>query len=327
MQNNSEELLAGGSSRRANKAVTTASGSITRNRSLKAVLQVGALILTVSAIPARADVILNTLDFTGLQTDTDAQIQTYIQTTLGSAVVAGSVKVTGAEGGGAPCGSSVSDCYGGLHNGHYYYTGDGHVVGGTSRTSTSYTLANKDGGFIINNNGVGNSQGSPSSYINLQFTLTGGATEITGLSFDYEIFPNIDCGTRSNCADISLTSGVGGSTDWSKSATNPASGSYSPCGTNDSPSSETSGCSSGLENNAQLIGTFNSSGTLTTAQLDSFCTGGVCDITFNDWPATIGIEDVVITTNTDPVPEPSSLILLGTIAGLVVFKMRRRVQA
>src|SRR5580692_7491856 len=57
---------------------------------------------------------LPTLDFTGYSTATDAQLQAYIAAQLGSAVT--SVTLTGAEGGGAPCGGSASgDCTGGSY--------------------------------------------------------------------------------------------------------------------------------------------------------------------------------------------------------------------
>jgi hypothetical protein len=153
----SEELLAGGSSRRPNKAIETASESDTWNKNLRAAVQVAVLILVGSGMLARAETF--TLDFSvatigdpNPATATDAQIQSYIQSILG-----GSAQLNGAEGGGAPCGSSVSDCYGGLYSGHYYYTGDGHVVGpGSSGTnSTSYTLANKDGGSSSTTTGLG----------------------------------------------------------------------------------------------------------------------------------------------------------------------------
>jgi PEP-CTERM motif len=67
---------------------------------------------------------------------------------------------------------------------------------------------------------------------------------------------------------------------------------------------------SGSELAPQLIGTW-------SGQLS-----GVTRLDFIDWPATIGIDNLVV----DPVPEPSTLLLTGSAlaSGLVWLRSRRR---
>ncbi len=279
---------------------------------LNAVLGFG-LLCFLSGGTARADTF--TFNFTGLSSSSasDSAIQTFMDSALGAA---GSVSLVGAVGSGAPC---PGDCSGGNGN----YNGDAHVVG-PNPGSSSYSLANKDGGtFIINNNVVGGG----SNYINMLFTLAGGA-QITSVSFDYEIFPDntcpdenhgthfADCGTTSdplaNLPDIELTTTAGGvgTAVWSNTAVVPG-----QAGGSTYTHSPSSGSGSN-ELAPQLIGSTSVTG-LNTLDLD-----------FLDWPATIGINDVVITTTghtqSNPVPEPGSVVLLGTIAGLVTLKLRRR---
>lgn len=185
------------------------------------------------------------------------------------------------------------------------YNGDGHVVGPGSG-STSLTLGTSDGStahlstkdlFITN---IANS----STEIKMVFT----GLSILSVSFDYEIFPDGTCATGYHCGSNwpDFTFAANGSVVFHTLATQPASGSHSP----DSGSTHT-------EKAPQFIG---QSGTINFAS-------GVSTLEFLDWPATIGIDNLVITYGppggSTPTPEPVSLALAGT--GLIgIYFLRRR---
>jgi PEP-CTERM motif len=65
----------------------------------------------------------------------------------------------------------------------------------------------------------------------------------------------------------------------------------------------------------QLLG---SSGTLNLP-------AGTTELQFEDWPATIAFNDLVITTPSTPVPEPAAITLLAS--GLIGFGLVRRRRA
>jgi hypothetical protein len=71
-----------------------------------------------------------------------------------------------------------------------------------------------------------------------------------------------------------------------------------------------------LEQAPQLPPTVYSSGAL----------NGATALTFADWPATIGIDDLSITFHTPTVPEPGTMLLVGTGA-LAMFRRRRAARA
>jgi hypothetical protein len=184
------------------------------------------------------------------------------------------------------------------------YNGDGHVVG-PGNGSTSLTLGTSDGStshlstkdlFITN---IANS----STEIKMVFT----GLSILSVSFDYEIFPDGSCAKGSNCGSNwpDFTFDANGNVVFHTLAVQPSSGTHSP----DSGSTHT-------EKAPQFIG---QSGTINFAS-------GVSTLEFLDWPATIGIDNLVITYDphgpSTPTPEPVSMALAGT--GLVGIYFLRR---
>jgi hypothetical protein len=176
------------------------------------------------------------------------------------------------------------------------YNGDGHVVG-PGNGSTSLTLGSGGDLFITN---IANT----STEIKMVFS----GLSITSVSFDYEIFPDGTCPSGNSCGSNQpdFTFAADGSIIFHKIASTPPAGSHSPA----------SG-SSATEQAAQFIGT---SGTINFAS-------GVTTLEFEDWPATIGIDNLVITYGppggSSPTPEPVSFALAGT--GLIgIYLLRRR---
>jgi len=209
------------------------------------------------------------------------------------------------------------------------WDGDGHVVGpngqpltlGTSNNATSNSSQTPTGVLGTSNNLISGSvdtfiantsdagtQISNEFYIKFNFAITG------TVSFDYEIFPDgstsqppdmiFQAGNNSNGVDAAVASfGTAGT----QLGVTPAA-----LGANGSSTKSPDLTS---ENNAQYIGTW--SGTLTN----------VSELDFLDWPATVAIDNLVITTppgGGSPVPEPTSMLLLGTgLAGLYAKRKKK----
>ena len=178
------------------------------------------------------------------------------------------------------------------------YTGDGHAVGPcTGSSCSSVTLDNTDGTFIMNASGSN------------QIDMTFSGLKIYSVSFDYEIFPDGTCangnnGCGSNWPDLTFT--AGGTTYLDAQAVMPGThGTYSHSPASGSTSNETA---------PQLIGSWagNVGGS-----------AGVTTLDFIDWPATIAIDNLQINT-VSPTPEPSAIVLFGSVALLFGWMLRKR---
>jgi hypothetical protein len=208
------------------------------------------------------------------------------------------------------------------------YTGDGHVVGPTSgTTTTSLTLGNSNNltgdttngvtmatvgatdTFLINNNvaGTGNNNGDRIVFGFNNFTIAAGST----ISFNYEIFPDGTCPSLSNCGTNQanlpdLIFAMNGTNIGTKTGV---------VGTSSSQYYDNSPMMAN-ETAPQAMGVWTY--TVTSNLVNP-------TLSFIDWPSTIGIDNLTITppSTQAAVPEPGTLLLLGT--GVVAAMRRRRV--
>jgi len=198
------------------------------------------------------------------------------------------------------------------------YNGDGHVTGpGTSSASKSLTLGDSNGATASNttstvsssttDNFIANTTDS-SGFVSSEMTIKFNGFTVNGtVAFDYEIFPDGTCPSLSNCGtgnanlpDFEFAVN-GGTNVWTKQGAVP--------GTTNGSAVHSPNSGTGTELSPQLIGTY--SGSLS----------GVHELDFIDWPATIGVDNLTITT-----AEPGTLLLLGM--GLSsLFLIRKKQQA
>src|SRR5260370_2218232 len=192
------------------------------------------------------------------------------------------------------------------------YNGEGYVVGpGSNKNNmTPLTLGTTNGATSVSSNSAVNgpldtfiaNTNDSSQQIANQITLKFTGLVINGIvSFDYEIFPD---GTSNQPPDLIFAAGPIGNTSIVQTFIGVRPGT--------SPINTTVSANSNHETNAQLIGHW--SGAVTNAT----------ELDFIDWPATIGIDNLVITTTN---PEPSSIILFGTTGlAFFFFLLRRKLQ-
>lgn len=180
---------------------------------------------------------------------------------------------------------------------------------GEGRVAT--TLGNSDSGvmnlkldtFLVNNNFRAVQTNSTTAKAGTvsnpdRFTLNFGNFTVTGVQFDYEIFPDFACRMGTGCGpDMTLL--AGSQSVWHMTTT---------------PSTKS---------DPQALG---------TTQKIAF--NGVSSLSFVDWPSEIGIDNLIITgcvtavngrCGSTQVPEPASIALLGVgIAGLAASRRRRK---
>ena len=266
---------------------------------------------------------------------TNSQIATYMTNTL---VAAGCIG----------CSVSVTD---GTHGGTVYadqmYTGEGYVTGPSGH---SVTLGNTDGATsntptytatgsadaagthdtFLSNVSDGSSQGAITDPGQIDLTFHLGSYTLSGpVSFDFEIFPDgscaqlnaANCGGAANGAGVypgepglTFDAGLGSASAVTGFGVNGtwwgATPGHAGLGTEGTDGSSARSGNDSTELAPQWIGNYSTS------------LGSFNELNFVDWPAAIGIDNLSVTLQS-PVPETSSVLLLGTLSLMLVPVARR----
>jgi hypothetical protein len=256
----------------------------------------GIVFLCVSAASARADYVFNfnsLAAFTGTTGNNSSAIAAYMDSIFGCA---NCVTVTGA----------VTD---------RTYNGENHVVGPNGH---SITLGNTDG--ATSNSDNSNPTTNDTFLSNLTDKSRSVSSEIviklTGIvlngpiSFDYEIFPDATCQSKTNCSAglPDFTFAVNGGTKVFTTY-----GAFPADKTDGTSTHSPNSGSTHTENSAQYIGTY--SGTLTN----------VTELDFIDWPAAIAIDNLVLSHA--PEPRGVGFVMGGLLLAVMAVTKRRQARA
>lgn len=182
------------------------------------------------------------------------------------------------------------------------YNGDGHVVG-PGKGSTSLTLGTSDDG--IQHSGTDTFIDNVSSSTEIAMNFSG--FKISSVTFDYEIMPDGTCPTGKKCGSNwpDFTFKADGTVVFKTLAVMP--------GNPGAPYKHSP--NSGGKNTELAPQYLGESGTW-------YFPNGVTRLEFVDWPATIAIDNLQITTTT---PEPGTMLLFSTgLAGLSWLKRKKQ---